>query len=120
MKATFYYLALFAALLSLKTQAQQADSTKIDSKIDAEILHSFTGHYQLREDMAIEITEDDGKLYLKAPNQKEKVLFLPKTKTRFFNQLNSAEIEFNRNEEGKVISLTIYNGRGKQMTAIKR
>ena len=120
MKATFYFLALFAAFSCLQVQAQQADSTAVAFKIDTETLDSYAGEYQMAVDRIINITHEGNKLYLKPPNQAEKVLFLPKTKTRFYNQLNSAEIVFNHNEEGVVVSLTIFNGRGSQRTIMKR
>ena len=120
MKATlFVILVLFTAHM-VKAQAQNENATKAPVPVSPEILKSYEGEYELRTDLIVKIFLEEGTLYLQAPREDRKVKLLPKNNTEFFNEINSAQVKFNVNEQDQVLSLTVINEVGRRMTAKKR
>ncbi len=67
----------------------------------------FEGTYALNPNFALKIWPEDGHLMTQATHQGA-VRIDPESPTRFFNDQINAEIEFERDAEGKYSSLTLY------------
>lgn len=85
--------------------------------VPAEVLASYTGTYELAPNFKIFIKVKDNQLFAKATGQPEFPVF-PINETRFFYKVVEAEIEFYKNENGEVESLTLFQG-GREMPGKK-
>jgi len=86
-------------------------------KVDAVLLNSYAGDYELAPDFLITITNEAGKLMAQATGQPKFELF-PLSETDFFLKVVEAQVTFVKNEQGKVIEL-ILNQNGRKMPAKK-
>jgi len=86
--------------------------------VDPKILADFVGTYQLLTDFQLVITVEDGKLMSQATGQ-EKFQLFAESDTRFFLTVVSAEIDFVRDDQGKVTSLILHQG-GHDLKAPKK
>ena len=120
MKVKILLLLASLVIATLQPQTQNQDASQKAIEVKLETLKSYTGEYAVREDRFIKVTLDDGILYLQVPGQSRKVKLLARTETEFFNEINAARIKFNCSDEGKVLSLTITNEAGRQMTAARQ
>lgn len=75
--------------------------------VDPVILQSYAGEYKLVEGFIFTVREENGRLLVKATNQAEFEVF-PLNETKFFYKVVDAQIEFNKNDEGAVESLTLF------------
>ena len=95
----------------------QPERKSID--VPSEILSDYTGTYEVKPNVNLTIGLDNtNQLYLLAPGQTKKVELFAETQNHFFVKIVDAEITFNTNEKGKVISLTM-NQSGRKITAKK-
>jgi len=79
--------------------------------IDDTILESYVGKYELAPTFHIEITKKESQLFLQATNQPRFQVY-PSSENEFFLKVVKASITFNKDEAGKVKSLTLHqNGR---------
>ncbi len=84
---------------------------KKEITLSSEILKQYVGVYELRPNFLIEITVRGNKIFGVASGQPEVELF-PSSNTDFFLKVVEAEIVFNKDEQGKVTGLTLFqNGR---------
>ena len=81
--------------------------------VDDKILESYVGNYELASDFFITITKTESQLIAQATGQSE-ILIFPKSNTIFYLNDVEAELRFNINNEGKVESLTLFQG-GQQL-----
>ncbi|MBZ0180734.1 MAG: serine hydrolase [Melioribacteraceae bacterium] len=81
--------------------------TEDEVTVDPVVLQSYAGEYKLVEGFVFTVREEDGHLLVKATNQAEFEVF-PLNETKFFYKVVDAQIEFNKNEEGVVESLTLF------------
>lgn len=75
--------------------------------VDPAVLQSYAGEYKLVEGFIFTVREEGGHLLVKATNQAEFEVF-PLSETKFFYKVVDAQIEFNKNDEGVVESLTLF------------
>ncbi len=94
-----------------------APAEKKEITLPAEELQQFVGTYELAPTFSIQISVREGKIFGVATNQPEVQLF-PYSKNAFFLKVVKAEIIFNKNEEGKVVSLTLHQN-GQQVPGKK-
>ena len=116
--------ALAAAVCAAQTQpAQQPPAKPQDSsaqkpapksKLSPEVLKKYAGRYELEVGLipisTLDVTASDGELWVKPTASKRRRLF-HKSKTTFTDEVEGTPVTFNRDDEGKVVSLTFtYEG----------
>ncbi|WP_397447556.1 serine hydrolase [Polaribacter sp. R77954] len=100
-----------------EVENNQPERKSID--VPSEILSDYTGTYEVKPNVNLTIGLDNtNQLYLLAPGQTKKVELFAETQNHFFVKIVDAEITFNTNEKGNVISLTM-NQSGRKITAKK-
>lgn len=78
--------------------------------ISNEVLESFVGKYELTPTLILTISRKDDQLYILPTGQSISEIF-PASQTRFYSKIVDAQITFNKNLDGKIISLTLHQGR---------
>ena len=79
----------------------------IDVKVSSSTLKSYEGVYALSPNMSFNITLSDGQLYVQPTGQNRSPIY-PSSKTRFYSKLVDAQITFNKDDSGKIVSLTLH------------
>ncbi len=119
-------VALSSALVLLLTpalptpaqpaQAQPAAKTvsRTSAKLPAETLKKYAGRYELEVGLipisTLDVTVADGELWVKPTAAKRRRLF-HKSKAVFTDEIEGTPVTFNRDEDGKTVSLTFtYEG----------
>lgn len=77
--------------------------------VDRKIYDLLVGDYELQPGFVISITLSEGKLFSQATNQNKLELF-PESEYKYFIKVVDAVLEFNKDEKGKIISLTLHQG----------
>lgn len=85
------------------------DTSKLTDavKISEDVLKSYVGKYQLTPNLVLDISLKDGQLYIHPTGQQISPIF-PSSKTRFYSKVVDAQATFNKDDNGKVISLTLH------------
>ncbi|MFY0630197.1 MAG: serine hydrolase [Flavobacteriaceae bacterium] len=78
-------------------------------EIENTILESYVGKYELVPTFHIVITKNKGQLFLQATGQ-SKFQVYPSSENKFFLKVVKASITFNKDEDGKIKSLTLHQG----------
>lgn len=92
-------------------------SEKKSISLDNATLKQYIGRFELQSDFILEVTVEENQIYLQATGQPQFELFAEKLDT-FFLKVVPATIDFNRNENGLITSLTLHQG-GQEMQAKK-
>lgn len=103
------------AVKMLKTMGVEYKKDEIN--VPVEIMKEYEGTYELMPNFKIEIRLDEEQLKAKATGQPEFPIF-PVNDSRFYYKVVEAQIEFYRNDEGVVESLTLFQG-GREMPGKK-
>ena len=82
-----------------------------------EAYYDYEGEYQLAPDSIITVTKNRDKLYCQAAGQ-QKIEICPESEIRFLYREVDSKIVFNRNKDGIVESLTLFQN-GREMPAKK-
>jgi len=77
--------------------------------VDAEILKQYIGKYELQPGFVIEIATKENQIFAQLTGQLQFEIFA-KTETTFFFKVVPASIDFNKNDNGEVTSLTLHQG----------
>ena len=77
--------------------------------VDPHILATYVGNYELAPGFVLAVTLEDGHLMTQATGQSKFPIFA-ESPTRFFPKVVDAEIEFTRDQGGKVTGLILYQG----------
>ena len=77
--------------------------------LDAKILESYVGQYQVAPNVVITFTVENGKLTGQLNGQPKFSLF-PESETKFFSKDVNAQITFARDANGKITGLTLRQG----------
>jgi hypothetical protein len=86
-------------------------SERKEVPVPADVLAQYVGTYQFTPAFSVAITLEDNKLMSQPTNQPKSQLF-PESPTRFFLKIVDAELEFHKDAQGKVTSVTLFqNGR---------
>ena len=78
-------------------------------ELDPKIYKDYVGRYQLNEEVAVNITKDDSRLFVQATGQ-AKIEIFPEKKDKFFLKVADIQISFVRSGEGQVIELIVHQG----------
>ena len=95
-------------------QTQPAQKPAPKSKLSPEVLKKYAGRYELEVGLipvsTLDVTVADGELWVKPTGSKRRRLF-HKSKAAFTDEVGGTPLTFNRDDEGKVVSLTFtYEG----------
>lgn len=86
-------------------------------KISRKVLESYTGKYEANPDMWVSITLEGDQLFGE-PNGGGKTELYPMAENKFYITVDDVQVQFNRNEKGKVDGITIFQ-KGQEMVAKK-
>ncbi len=104
-------------------QSSPAPQTKAEEKAkpkaDAEALRKYAGRYELEVGLipisTLDVTVEEGALWLKPTNVKKRLL-LRKSGASFTDEVEGTPVKFNRDDEGRVVSVT-FQYEGEEFTA---
>jgi len=100
----------------LKELGEKAEIPK-DLVVSPQILETYVGDYQLAPNFILTVTKEGDKLMTQATGQ-GKIEIFAETETKFYPKVMQAQIEFIKDEAGKVTKLILNQG-GRQMEAKK-
>ncbi len=86
-------------------------------KVDEKILETYVGEYEIPFIFSFIVTKERGKLFLQGAGQ-EKIEMFAETENKFFVKVNDAQLEFVKDDSGKVMK-AILNQAGRQADAKK-
>jgi serine-type D-Ala-D-Ala carboxypeptidase/endopeptidase len=97
------------------TALKTAEPTHVQAIIDPDKAQEYTGRYllerSLRRNIDFDVKEDEGQLLVRSSNwQRFPVFPKPGHSDRFFYDAPNVEIQFERNEQGKIVALTLHEG----------
>jgi hypothetical protein len=95
----------------------QGTTDKKEIEVADKILASYVGKYELSPNAVIDVTKDEKQLYVQLTGQGKLEIFASEENV-FFLKVVEATVTFNKDEEGKVISLTL-NQNGQSVTGTK-
>ena len=76
-------------------------------KLEESVLRDYVGHYELAPGATFDFTLKDGQLYAQLAGQAAYPIYA-KAKDRFFYTVVDAQVDFRRDEQGKVVALTLH------------
>jgi len=85
--------------------------------VDEKILQSYVGRYELAPEFVIAVSRDGSQLKAQATGQGEFEIF-PRSENVFYLKVVEAQVTFNIDEGGKVVSMTLLQG-GQETTGLK-
>lgn len=105
------FILPFCLLLLAQASAAQE---KAVHKVNPESLKKYVGRYELQTGLirisTFDVTLEDGDLWVK-PSLVEKRKLVHRSRTRFTDEVEGAPYIFNKDEEGRIVSLTVeFNG----------
>ena len=86
-------------------------------KLSAEQLDAFVGNYELSPDVILNIIREGDQLYIHPTGQSKSELFAT-TESKFYNKTVNAQITFNKDESGNVVSLILHQGGDREASRI--
>lgn len=97
----------------LKKLGVETESILKDVTVSDTVLASYEGNYELKPGFVLTVSKEGSQLKAQATGQPAFDIF-PKSETEFYVKVITAQITFNKNETGKVESLTLFQG-GKEI-----
>jgi CubicO group peptidase (beta-lactamase class C family) len=85
--------------------------------IDENILQRYIGSYELAPEFVITVSKDGSQMKAEATGQSEFEIY-PRSENVFYLKVVEAQVTFNTNEDGKVVSMTLLQG-GQETTGLK-
>jgi len=85
--------------------------------IDEKILQSYIGKYELAPEFIITVTKNGNQMKAQATGQPEFEIY-PRSENVFYLKVVEAQVTFNLNENGKVVSMTLLQD-GQESTGLK-
>lgn len=95
----------------------QDNNTKKEVEVADKILKTYIGKYELGPNAIIDVTKDKKQLYVQLTGQ-QKIEVFASSETTFFLKIVEATLDFNKDEKGKVVSLTLHQN-GRDITGTK-
>lgn len=92
-----------------KMGADVSKYTKDVVTVSKAILKAYDGKYELMPNFIIEITHSGTQLFLQATGQSKSEIFAS-SETKFYSKIVNAQVTFNKDNSGKVVSLTLHQG----------
>lgn len=100
----------------LKELGVEVDEPK-EIELSLDQMEEFVGKYQLAPNFFIEIFIKDGQLFERATGQEAFEIY-PESESKFYMKVVQAQIEFKRDENGKVNEMILFQG-GREMPGKK-
>jgi CubicO group peptidase (beta-lactamase class C family) len=91
------------------TRTEKAIPVKKELKVPEAVLDTYTGNYQIAPGFIISVTREGDKMFTQGTGQ-SKVEIFAETETRFFLKVVDAQLEFVKDETGKVSKMILYQG----------
>lgn len=88
---------------------KKPDPEKESITVAPSVLKEYIGKYELQPGFILEVTINEGQIFTQATGQAKFEIFA-ETTTTFFLKVVAATIDFNKNELGEVVSLTLHQG----------
>jgi len=85
--------------------------------VDENILQTYVGKYELSPEFIINVTKNGSQMIAQATGQAEFEIY-PRSENVFYLKVVEAQITFNLNENGQVMSMTLLQG-GQETTGLK-
>lgn len=85
--------------------------------IDDKILQTYIGKYELAPEFVITVSKDGSQMKAQATGQSEFEIY-PRSENVFYLKVVEAQVTFNKNEDGMVVSMTLLQG-GQETTGLK-
>ena len=101
----------------LKKLGVNTDDLVKEIIIDDKILQSYIGKYELAPEFVITISKNGSQMIAQATGQGEFEIY-PKSDNVFYLTVVEAQVTFNSNEEGQVVSMTLLQG-GQKTTGLR-
>ncbi|WP_111682694.1 serine hydrolase [Winogradskyella tangerina] len=76
-------------------------------EVDAKILDTYVGKYELQPNFILSVTRDENRLFVQATGQ-GKIEVFPMSDIKFYSKIVDAQITFQKNSNGKISSLTLH------------
>ena len=76
-------------------------------QVDPKIYENFAGLYEFPNGIQITVTTKDKRLFAQAKGQPSGELF-PQSELKYFLKLVNAQVEFIRNESGKITEMIVF------------
>lgn len=95
--------------------ARPVERTAIE--VAQSVLATYVGEYELREELSMVVTLEDGALFVE-PTGQEKLPVFAESATTFFLRAVEAQISFTRDDSGTVTGLVLRQG-GRELPARK-
>lgn len=95
-----------AALKKLGTDVSKYEK---EIEVSEEILQSYLGKYELSPNFHMTVTKTNSQLHVQATGQGISDIY-PLSETKFYSKIVNAQITFNKDDSGKVVSFTLHQG----------
>jgi hypothetical protein len=97
------------------TAPQAGDKAKPGAKVDAAVWKTYTGRYELGAGIipitTLDVTLENNELWVKPTLVKKRRLVATRSRRSFLDEIEGTRYTFNRDEEGRIVSLTFqYEG----------
>jgi CubicO group peptidase (beta-lactamase class C family) len=93
-------------------KTERKPTVRIEIKFPEAMLAQYTGEYQLAPGFIITVTKEGNQLFTQATGQ-SKVEIYAESETRFFLKVVDAQLEFVKDESGKIDKLILFQGGAK-------
>jgi CubicO group peptidase (beta-lactamase class C family) len=90
-------------------RTNKAITADVEIKVDEKILETYVGEYEIRPEFSFIITKQQDRLFLKGTGQ-EAVEIFAETPTKFFLKVNGAQLEFVKDDSGKIVKAILTQG----------
>ena len=91
------------------TKSNKPIIAQLEIKVDQKILESYVGDYEINPNFTFTISREEDRLFLKAPGQ-EKVEIFAEGIARFYLKVNGAQLEFVKDNTGKITKAILTQG----------
>lgn len=106
------------ALELLKGLGVNTDSLVKNVIVPEELLQQYVGKYQLTQDFILSIIREDNRLFIHPTGQSKSEVFAS-SQNRFYSKIVNAQITFNKDENGKIKSLTLHQNGNQEAKKIE-
>jgi hypothetical protein len=86
-------------------------------KVDGKILDTYVGEYEIPSVFTFVVTKEQDRLFIQGTGQ-DKIEMFADTENKFFVKVNDAQLEFVKDDSGKVTKAILNQG-GRQTDAKK-
>lgn len=100
------------------TKTDKLPEGRKEITLTPEQMQFFPGEYEIQPGFSLVVTLENGHLMTQATGQAKFEVF-PESEVKFFLKVVDAQIEFQRNADGKVDSLILYQG-GAEIKAVRK